>query len=68
MYRTIIGDGLYHNHSEPIEDVELTTLSVLIERAINVTDLPTASFVAPEISVCIANCSESSNEVTLADG
>lgn len=67
IYRAIVGDRLYHNHFQPIEDVELAVLSAVIERTVNVTDLPLAVFVAPDISVCTGVCSISEAGVALSD-
>lgn len=67
MYRTISGDKMYHNHSYPIEDVDLAVLSALINRTAGVTDLPLSVFEAPDISVCTGICSIVGADVSLSD-
>lgn len=68
MYRSIAGDRLYHLHDREIEDVRLTTLSDVIERTVNATDLPLSVFQAPGVAVCGANCRiEGDSDVTLSD-
>lgn len=56
LYRAFIGDRLHHLHARPIEDAGLTTLSDVIERTVNVTDLPLAVFQALGVTVCGKNC------------
>lgn len=73
LSRLILGDRFWHNHAEPIEDVENTTLHDVIWRTLNVTDLPLSVFMTPEISVCVReDCMEPramdmDNEVALSD-
>lgn len=68
LYRAIAGDRLYHLHSRPIESVEGTILSEVIERTVNVTDLPFAVFQAPGISVCSSGSTCTSDaDITLSD-
>ncbi|CAM9989871.1 unnamed protein product, partial [Ascophyllum nodosum] len=57
LYRSIVGDRLFHKHSVPTTDAENQTLRGLIERTLNVTDLPLSVFTTPEITVCYSNCS-----------
>lgn len=68
LFRTFIGDRHYHHHSRPIENVENTTMRDLIEANVNITDLPLSVFTTPEITVCVANCTEAgSAEISLGD-
>lgn len=71
LYRLLMGDRLWHNHAEPIEDVESTTLYAVLGRTVNVTDVPSSVFTTPEFTVCISNCSSDmpmENEFELSDG
>ncbi|CAN0294807.1 unnamed protein product, partial [Scytosiphon promiscuus] len=47
MYRSFFGDRYHHLHSRPIENVSLVSVSALIERTLDVTDLPGSGFEAP---------------------
>ncbi|CAM9611990.1 unnamed protein product, partial [Ascophyllum nodosum] len=68
LSRTIAGDRLHHQHERPIEDLRLTTLSGLIERTTNVTDLPLAVFGVPGVAICGGNCETfGQSEATLSD-
>lgn len=51
MYRSILGDRLYHRHDVPTTDTENTTLYSLIKRTTNVTDIPLSVFMVPDIMV-----------------
>ncbi|CAM9534507.1 unnamed protein product [Ascophyllum nodosum] len=68
LYRTIAGDRLYHIHARPIESVEGTILSEIIERTLNVTDLPFSVFQVPGVSVCSSDSvCFSEADITLSD-
>lgn len=68
LYRTILGDRLWHRHSNPIEDIENTTLYDIMVRTVGLTDLPFSVFAPPEVSVCISDCAdENSSEISLSD-
>ncbi|CAM9989530.1 unnamed protein product [Ascophyllum nodosum] len=68
LYRSIVGDRLFHQHYVPTTDVENLTLRDLIEHTLNVTDLPLSVFTTPEITVCYSNCSTTeSSTVSLSD-
>ena len=56
--RAIAGDRLYHVHGRPMEAVANTTLSDVINRTMNVIDLPRSVFVAPGVTVCASDCEE----------
>lgn len=60
---------MWHNHAEPIENVENTTLYDVIARTMNVTDLHLSVFMTLEVSVCVINCSGGviENEIRLSD-
>ena len=58
LYRSIVGDRLFHKHSVPTTDAENQTLRGLIKRTLNVTDLPLSVFTTPEITVRSAGESE----------
>ena len=58
LYRSIVGDRLFHKHSVPTTDAENQTLRGLIERTLNVTDLPLSVFTTPEITVRSAGVPE----------
>lgn len=51
LYRSMAGDRLYHLEERDIESVTLVTLQAVIERTVNVTDLPLAVFTAPSVEV-----------------
>ena len=51
LYRSFVGDRLFHKHYVPTTDVENLTLRDLIEHTLNVTDLPLSVFTTPEITV-----------------
>lgn len=69
LFRTIAGDRFYHLHARENEDVRLTTLSDVIERTANATDLPLSVFAAPGVAVCAGDCgSVGEADVQLADG
>ena len=51
LYRSLVGDRLFHEHYVPTTDVENLTLRYLIEHTLNVTDLPLSVFTTPEITV-----------------
>ena len=67
--RAIAGDRLYHVHGRPMEAVANTTLSDVINRTMNVIDLPRSVFVAPGVTVCASDCEEAVGErdVALSD-
>lgn len=56
LYRSFFGDRYHHLHSRPIENVSLVSISALIERNLNVTDLPLSGFEAPVTMVCTGDC------------
>lgn len=56
LYRSFFGDRFHHLHSRPIEDVSLVSISDLISRTLNVTDLPKSGFEAPGVNVCTEDC------------
>lgn len=55
------------DNSEPIEDVELGTMSVLINRTTDAHDIPLVAFQAPGFSVCSGVCSIVEGEAILSD-
>eukprot|EP00904_Undaria_pinnatifida_P011028 jgi/Undpi1/7055/HiC_scaffold_21.g09529.m1 len=67
--RAIAGDRLYHIHGRPMEAVTNTTLSDVINRTMDVVDLPRSVFVAPGVTVCASDCEEAVGErdVALSD-
>lgn len=56
LYRSFFGDRFHHLHSRPIENVSLVSISELISRNLNVTDLPQSGFEAPAVNVCTEDC------------
>lgn len=54
--RTYYGDRFHHLHSRDIEDAELTTISDLLNRTVDATDIPLSAFVAAGVTVCGADC------------
>lgn len=69
MYRSLFGDRFHHLHSRPIENVSLVSVSALIERTLNVTDLPPSGFEAPGVTVCSEDCEAIGVEgVSLSEG
>ena len=68
MYRSLAGDRFHHLHSRSIEDVSNTTLSQVMSRAANVTDVPLSVFDVPTSTVCAEDCtSVGAEDVTLSD-
>ena len=56
LFRTIAGDRMYHFHGRTMETVFETTLSDVINRTMNVTDLPPSMFAVPGVTVCFSDC------------
>lgn len=56
LYRSFFGDRFHHLHSREIENVSLVSISELISRTLNVTDLPQSGFEAPAVNVCTEDC------------
>ena len=56
LFRTIAGDRMYHYHGRTMETVSETTLSDVVNRTLNVTDLPLSMFAVPGVTVCASDC------------
>lgn len=54
-------------NSEPIEDVELVTMSALINRTTDAHDIPLVAFQAPDFTVCSGVCSIAQGAAILSD-
>lgn len=67
LYRSFFGDRFHHLHSRPIENVSLVSISDLISRTVNVTDLPQSGFEAPGVNVCTENCTGIDGDGQLAE-
>lgn len=51
LYRSFVGDRLYHSHDVLTTDAENTTLNEVIERNLGMLDLPLSVFTIPDIEV-----------------
>lgn len=69
LFRSIAGDRVYHFHGRIMETVYETTLSDVINRTLNVHDLPLSTFTVPGVTVCASDCGAGVGEadVTLSD-